>query len=301
LTLGISLASAQAKLPMVVSTDWLSSHLNDSEIVILAVGGNQRSYASGHIPGARYLDLHEIVQSAAGWYDLPPLATIKTAFERVGVGNRSRIVLYGENKGMLAARAYFTLDYLGLGDQTALLDGGLEKWTAEHRSVATDLVAPKVSTLAVQAHPEVVTDLGSVMKAVSSKTPPIIDARSPADFAGSAGGFAAARTGHIPGAKDVYWMETLAATDVPVFKSTAEIRSRYQSAGLTPGAKVIVYCKSGMQASVGYFTLKLAGFKPVLYPGSFSEWVAAFGTAVENTTSSSCSVDWNQAGVCSIK
>ncbi len=281
-TFGVALASAQAKLPMVVSTDWLSSHLSDPDLVVLAVGGNQSSYAGGHIPGARYLDLHEIVQSAAGWYDLPPLATLKTAFERVGVGNRSRIVLYGESKGMLASRAYFTLDYLGLGDQTALLDGGLEKWTSEHRTVATNVATPKASTLAVQAHPEVVTDLASVMKAVSSQTLPIVDARSPADFAGAKGGVAAARTGHIPGAKDVYWLDTLAATDVPVFKSTAEIRSRYQSAGLKPGAKVVVYCKSGMQASVGYFTLKLAGFQPVLYPGSFSEWVAAFGTAVEN-------------------
>jgi thiosulfate/3-mercaptopyruvate sulfurtransferase len=282
LTLGVSLASAQAKLPMVVTTDWLSSHLNDSDLVVLAVGANQSSYAGGHIQGARYLDLHEIVQSAAGWNALPPLATLKAAFERVGLSNRSRIVLYGESKGMLAARAYFTLDYLGFGGQAALLDGGLEKWTSEHRPVATDSVTPKASTLAVQAHPEVVTDLASVLKAVSSQSLPIIDARSPADFAGANGGVAAARTGHIPGAKDVYWMETLASTDVPVFKSAAEIKSRYLSAGLKPGAKVIVYCRSGMQASVGYFTLKLAGFQPVLYPGSFSEWVAAFGTAVEN-------------------
>jgi thiosulfate/3-mercaptopyruvate sulfurtransferase len=282
LAAGVSLASAQAKLPMVVSTDWLSSHLSDPDLVVLAVGGSQGSYAGGHIPGARYLDLHEIVQSAAGWNALPPLSTLKTAFERVGVGNRSLIVLYGESKGMLAARAYVTLDYLGLGGQAALLDGGLEKWSSERRPITTDLVTPKASTLAVQAHPEVVTDLASVMKAVSSKTLPIVDARSPADFAGAKGGVAAARTGHIPGAKDVYWMETLAASGVPVFKSTAEIRSRYQSAGLKPGAKVVVYCRSGMQASVGYFTLKLAGYKPVLYPGSFSEWVAAFGTAVEN-------------------
>jgi thiosulfate/3-mercaptopyruvate sulfurtransferase len=64
-------------------------------------------------------------------------------------------------------------------------------------------------------------------------------------------------------------------------KSVASIRARYLAAGLKPGAKVIVYCNGGIQASYDYFTLKLAGFHPVLYAGSFAEWDAAFGTRVE--------------------
>jgi thiosulfate/3-mercaptopyruvate sulfurtransferase len=47
------------------------------------------------------------------------------------------------------------------------------------------------------------------------------------------------------------------------------------------GKNVVVYCRTGVQASHDYFTLKLLGFKPVLYEGSFFEWSNAPGTPVE--------------------
>ena len=51
--------------------------------------------------------------------------------------------------------------------------------------------------------------------------------------------------------------------------------------GLKPGDKVIVYCQGGIHAAYDYFTLKLTGFHPVLYVGSFGEWGNAFNAAVE--------------------
>ena len=51
--------------------------------------------------------------------------------EAVGVSNGHRVVIYGNPVG--ASRLFFTLDYLGLGDRAALLDGGLAKWRAEGR------------------------------------------------------------------------------------------------------------------------------------------------------------------------
>lgn len=44
---------------MLVSTEWLSAHLNDPKLVILHVG-SPADYDSGHIPGARLVRLAHI-------------------------------------------------------------------------------------------------------------------------------------------------------------------------------------------------------------------------------------------------
>ncbi len=113
----------QPASPMLVTTDWLAAHLGDASLVVLDIGGDSRSYYAGHIPGAEFLALRQIANlNPGGWLELPPVANLRTALEQAGVGNHSRIVLYGDYDGLFAARAYFTLDYLGLGNQTAILD-----------------------------------------------------------------------------------------------------------------------------------------------------------------------------------
>ena len=284
LALGTSRGFAQSSPSMLVSTDWLATHLKDANLVVLDIGNDRGAYLSGHIPGAQFLSLRQIVNmNSGGWVDLPPVAYLKSLFEQDGIGNHSRIVLYGDYKGMFAARAYFTLDYLGLGSRTALLDGGLEKWTAEHRPLSSEATTPHAATLTVAPHPEVVTDLAAVMRVAASHSTPLIDARPPAEFAGEKGGYGAERSGHIPGARDVFWVENLANTTIPVLKPIPSLRALYEAAGVKPGAKAIVYCHAGLQSSFDYFALKLAGFQPVLYAGSFSQWVSAFGTQVETS------------------
>jgi len=275
-------AVSQQSPQLLVSTDWLAAHGKDANLVVLCIGNDRRAYNAGHILGAQFVPLRDIARpNPGGWLELPPVSDLKTVLEQAGVGDRSRIVLYGDSKGLFAARAYFTLDYLGLGTRTALLDGGLEKWISERRAISSDAVLPHPAKLSVTPHPEVIIDLPNVRKAVATGTVPIIDARAPAEFAGSRRGMGSARTGHIPGAKDVFWADNLAGVEVPVLKPIAAIRSHYLAVGLKPGAKEIVYCHGGMQASYDYFTLRLAGFHPVLYGGSFAEWTSAFGMPIE--------------------
>src|SRR5579864_8085848 len=114
------------RIRMLVTTDWLAKHLHDANVVVLCIAENGDFCRRGHIPGARFIRLGEIAITRNGIpHELAELAALKKVFERAGVSNASRIILYGERYGQLAARAYFTLDYLGLGDHAALLDGGL--------------------------------------------------------------------------------------------------------------------------------------------------------------------------------
>jgi thiosulfate/3-mercaptopyruvate sulfurtransferase len=273
---------AQNLANLLVQTDWLAAHLSDRNLVILHVGADRTSYDAGHIPGARFLALSEIVNPRGSIANqLAPVNDLKSSFERLGVGDRSRVILYGDMLGLLAARAYFTLDYLGHGTNAALLDGGLEKWSREHGTVRTIPENVLAATLTVRLRPDVLVELPALRQLVSSKTAVLIDARPPADYSGATIDRGIPRPGHIPGAKNVFWADMLVSKDNPALKSTAEIRARYAAAGLDPGSRVIVYCRGGIQAAHDYFTLKLVGFRPVLYDGSFLDWSNAFDVPVE--------------------
>jgi thiosulfate/3-mercaptopyruvate sulfurtransferase len=267
---------------MLVQANWLAQHLSDRNLVILHVGADRTSYNAGHIPGARFLALSDIAVPRNGIPNqLPPVSGLKAAFERLGVGDRSLVVIYGDMLGLLAARAYFTLDYLGHGDNAVLLDGGLETWSKEHDTVKTVPAEPSPAVLTIHPHPELIIELPAMREIVSSRSTILVDARLPTDYSGMGRSEGVARTGHIPGAINVFWAETLVSQQNPVFKPVSDIRARYASAGLKPGAKVIVYCRGGIQAAHDYFTLKLAGFHPTFYAGSFIEWSGTFGTPVE--------------------
>jgi thiosulfate/3-mercaptopyruvate sulfurtransferase len=276
--------SSNAGSQLLVQTNWLAAHLNDSNVVVLHVAPNRTSYDAGHIPGARFLPLSDVAVTRDGIPNqLPTVDAMKIAFERVGVGDKSRIVIYGDMSGLFAARAYFALDYLGHGNHAALLDGGLEKWKAEHRVISTAAPAFKAVNLTVKARPELVADLSAMKQIVADKKTTLIDARPPDEYSGARAGDGIPRAGHIPGAKNVFWMENLASKDNPVLKPAPEMLAKYEAAGVKRGKNVVVYCRTGVQASHDFFTLKLLGFNPVLYEGSFFEWSNAPGTPVETS------------------
>ncbi len=166
-----SKATTNGPADMLVQTSWLAAHLADKNLVILHVGTDRNSYDAAHIPGARFLALSEIAVTRNGIpNELPPVNDLKATFERLGVGDHSRVVLYGDMLGLFAARAYFTLDYLGHGSSTALLDGGLEKWAREFGAVRTIPANVAAAKLTVHPHPELVMELPALRPIVSNHT-----------------------------------------------------------------------------------------------------------------------------------
>src|SRR4051812_15416110 len=129
---------------MLVSTQWLSQHLKDPNVVILHLADSELDYKRGHIPGARYLSMDKIATNAGDLgTELPSVEQLQKAFAEAGVSDKSRVIIYATNWFPNGARVWYTLDYLGHGDQAALLDGGIEQWLAEDRPVSGD--TPKFS------------------------------------------------------------------------------------------------------------------------------------------------------------
>lgn len=217
--------------------------------------------------------------------ELPPAAGLKKLFEQVGVSDESRVVLYGDVSVLPATRAYFTFDYLGHGDHVSLLDGGLHKWSAESRPLNKEEPAARTGRFTPRPRPEVVVgaeavkDLSWAASNKSSQSPVLLDVRPAEQCLGTSANESA--NGHIPGAVNLYWVESQVGREILTLKAQPDLRKLFESSGVTPGRPVVTYCGSGVQATQTYFTVKYLGYDVSMYDGSFSEWVKTKGAAVE--------------------
>ena len=265
---------------MLVSSGWLNAHLYDADLVVLCIAANDGFYSAGHIPGARLIRLSEIATTRAGIPNqLPSVSQLQRVFQQAGIDNLSHLVLYGERSGVLAARAYLTLDYLGLADHAALLDGGIETWRAEHRQENVEVPPVAASNLQVRARPEILVDLAA-MESYSRANPAtrgavLMDARPEPEYSGEKRSEDVTETGHIPNAVSLFWRRTLQSEDIPTLRSPTELQELFLAAGASPGKQVITYCRTGMQSSFDYFVAKYLGYSARMYDASFYEWSLA--------------------------
>jgi len=256
--------------PLLVSTAWLSDHLKDPNLVVITVG--QRSaYDTGHIPGARVVEMSAIsVTSPGATLELPPVDKLKSAFEDLGVSGNSRVIIcFLANYVSPATRVYFTLDYLGLGGQTSMLDGGFEAWKAEGRAVSTE--APQVTRGSITPHPrpDLIVDAAWLSSNLNKPKIAIVDARTPEFYSGASAG-RMPRAGHIPGAVNVPFNTLADAANK--FKDSPTLRKMLDDAGIKQGDQIVSYCHIGQQATVVYFVAKYLGYDARLYDGSFEDW-----------------------------
>jgi len=273
----IAQASVLPKLrqEMLVTTAWLAESLSEPDVIVLCINSTPDFYAKGHIPGARQIRLGDIAITRDGIpNELPSVEALQRVFAAAGVSNSSRVVLYGERYNLLAARAYFTLDYLGVAARVALLDGGIEKWKAERRPLSTEMPQVKTATLTVSPRPEILIDT-KTMRELSQKKPGIVtlvDARPTKEFTGEQLSEDVAKAGHIPGAKGLYWMDMLVSRENSVLKPEAELRRMYSALNAKAEQPFVTYCRTGMQSSFDYFVAKYLGYEPSMYDASFFEW-----------------------------
>ena len=232
---------------MLVTTEWLAKNLQQPKLVLVHVARGRKNYDAGHIPGARFLDYSELITTRSGVInELPPIEKLQQLFANLGVNDDSRVMLLCEGQGIMAARTYWTLDYLGFGEQAALLDGSWEKWKAEKRELATTAPEIKVGNFTPRLNPKVMVAREAVRDVswltVNSETNDtvLLDARQAEVYTGESKNNNLPLNGHIPGAGNVYWMNTLTSKDLPTLKPIAELQKMYADAGIEPGKKVTV-------------------------------------------------------------
>lgn len=265
-----------------VSTDWLANDMGASDLRIVDASKHlpdagrdaAQDYAAGHIPGAVFLSLDDLVDAAAPVENtLPRPDRFASRMQRLGIGDGSRIVLYDDSAIKTAARAWFMLRLFG-ATNVAILDGGLGKWRAEGREIETGERSLRHRHFTPWRHEGQVRDKAQMLANIASAAEQVIDARGAARFTGetqeSRPGLA---SGHIPGSLNVPYTSLYNVDGT--FKDRASLRRVFLEAGVDLSRPVVTSCGSGVTACVVAFALHLIGKNDVaLYDGSWSEWGA---------------------------
>jgi thiosulfate/3-mercaptopyruvate sulfurtransferase len=192
------------------------------------------------------------------------------------------IVYYGNDWVTPATRVVFTLNYAGLGDNTSLLDGGMQTWKKENRALTADVPALAKGTLVALHVKPIIVDAEFVKANIGKPGISVVDGRAAAFYDGVQTGGSMGkphRTGHIAGAKSVPFTEI--TTDDLKLKSVAELAALFEKAGVKPNDTVVGYCHIGQQATGMLFAARLTGHPVLLYDGSFEDWSAHTSYPVE--------------------
>ena len=275
---GLSTAGvAQGRLgraDLLVTADWLATQLDNPKLVLLHVG-EKPEYDAGHIPGARFLQMRDLStpmtrDTTVLALEMPPVEELRRRIERLGISDDSRIVIYWGNDWVSpSTRALLTLQYVGLGAQSSILDGGLPAWKKAGHQVTTDVPAARTGTLSARPTVPVIVDGDFVKSHVRAPGYTIVDARNTVFYDGPPSEHAP-KPGHIPGSVNIVFEVPFG--DENRLLPEARLRDLFTKAGVKPTDTIIAYCHIGQQATVIVFAAQTLGYNVKLYDGSFQDW-----------------------------
>ncbi|HTV46764.1 MAG TPA: sulfurtransferase [Stellaceae bacterium] len=229
-------------------------------------------FAKGHVPGAQFIDLQADLSDNSHHlrFMKPSAAAFAAAMGRLGVGERSQIVLYSTSTPQWATRVWWLLRVFGF-DNAAVLDGGWQKWQHEGRPVETGPARPRpAAQFVVREERPLMADRDEVLRAVGDGAVCTLNALSAEQHAGT-GGNSYGRLGRIKGSVNLPAAHLLDPS-TGQFLAADELRRRFAAIGAMD-REVINYCGGGIAASADAFALVMLGHDRVrLYDASMGEW-----------------------------
>lgn len=303
------------------SMEWVAERLGqkgsepivivDCRFVLGQPEAGRVAYEAGHLPGAIYMDLDRDLSAPVtehgGRHPLPDWNMFAAKLGQAGISRDHAVVTYDDQGGAMASRFWWMLRYLG-HQKVYVMDRGFSAWKAAGYPVETlgnettpktsvnslsdTLVHAKSTTFVATPQPHMVVSMAEVRAKLGNPQVSLIDSREHRRYLGLEEPIDKA-AGHIPGARNAFWKESLTADGA--WRSADELKSRFssfrdqqqshvapphdlQQSHVAPPhdqQEIIVYCGSGVTACPNVLALEEAGFRNVrLYAGSWSDWIS---------------------------
>ncbi len=256
----------------VIEARELEEMLPRDDLLVVDVGSGE-NYLRGHIPGAVHLDYNGLILGqppAPGL--MPPLDQLQWVVQSIGLTAGKRVIAYDDQGNGRASRLLWTLEAVG-HKRSALLNGGLPAWYNEGHPLGCAPNRAEPSDFSVELNPAVIADKQRVLAAINDPRITLLDARTPEEYSGTSVKSPIQRPGHIPGAVNLNWLDTIERNDNLRFKPKAELRALLAQLGIEREQEIIVYCQTHHRSSHSFMMLRHLGFDSIRgYPGSWSEW-----------------------------
>lgn len=263
-----------------VSTDVLASHLLagwaivDCRFDLKDDSWGRAQYQTAHIPGAVYASLNDDLAGERtgtnGRHPLPSDESLAGTFGRLGIDNRTQVIVYDQDSGLFASRFWWSLRYLG-HTSVALLDGGWAKWVREGRPTSAGQEVRPAAVFTARPRRELVVGLGEVEQRIGDERTLLVDARGPDRFEGQSETIDKV-AGHIPGAQNHFYKWNLAEDGTMLPPDALNENFSRLLDGRAP-QQAVMYCGSGVSACHNLLAMEHAGLTGTpLFPGSWSEW-----------------------------
>ncbi|MDX1594052.1 MAG: sulfurtransferase [Gammaproteobacteria bacterium] len=258
------------ELPRVLDPGQLEPMLGDENLLVVDLSRPEQ-YARLHIPGAVHLDYSLIVHGqrpAPGL--LPDPAQLAKVLGALGLRPEHHVVAADDEGGGRAARLLWTLDVIG-HTTWSLLDGGMHAWINEGHPVEERTVQPTPGDCPVSYGDGPIATLDWIRDRLEDDDVRILDARTAEEYHGVKS--FAARPGHIPGAVNLDWMQTMDRARNLRLLPEETLRELLDARGLTPDRQIVCHCQTHHRSSHSYVMLRHLGYPRVKgYPGSWAEW-----------------------------
>ena len=272
----------------VVSTDWLAAHLDDSAVRVVDgtsflpnVPRDARAeFEVKHIPGAVLIDIEEVSDHGNPLpHMLPSAEQFAEQVAMLGIGDAHRVIVYDSMGVRTSPRVWWMFRVFG-HDDVAVLDGGLPKWEAESRPLASGNGSHPPASFTARLRPEMVRDIAQMIAIQKDHSAQVVDARPKGRFDGiDDEPRPGLPSGHMP------W-----SVNMPVelfvdghgsILPAATIRDNFAAAGVDIAKPIATTCGSGVAACTASFALYLVGhgIAPV-YDGSWTEWAGRDDTEI---------------------
>lgn len=235
---------------------------------------SQDEYNAGHWPGALLLDIKQwetLAKSPEGALDRTEVWA--RAIGALGIDGSQPVVVYDDGRMTEAARAWFILQWHGVGVQ--VLDGG---WTAAlglpgfEPSLTRRQPVPTRYQRPIGHKPAAGLITRDELKQHLDGSLQILDARTEAEYRGE-DLRANARGGHLPQARHLAHKQLL--HEDGTLKSADALKAQLADAGLSAGKPLVTHCDAGGRAALAALAAVHAGLPEVsAYYLSFSDWAA---------------------------
>ncbi len=222
---------------LLAETDWLAGHLTDAKLRVIDARPPEQ-YATSHVPGAVSLSGFGGIPRAPN-EDVASPDEFASVAGNLGISNDMTVVVYDAPSQMMGMVAWAFLYYGHL--DVRILDGGLAKWSREHRPISTQTVDYPRATFVPKPQEALYCSLDQVRSAVSEPKTIFWDVRSREEFEGTRAGFGPpVRMGRIPGAVHLDWTD-LFDPDTNTLKPAKELHALLASRGITPDNEIDAY------------------------------------------------------------